>query len=138
MARTAYLEGRRNLGDQYNKISREAIGRQREHAEKAERLAFEASNLGRINTHTIDLHHLYLQEAIARLKSVINGLSAFVEDIQTTYRLRIITGKGMNSVDNVPVLRPAVLEYLKANGLASEVDESNEGVILAYICPKKS
>lgn len=137
-ARVAYREGNREKGDNYNRLSQEAMLKHREHTNKAERLAFEASNMGRINTHTVDLHLLHLQEAIARLKKVINGLSSFVEDIGTIYRLRIITGKGSNSLDNVPILRPAVLEYLKTGGLDAEVDEHNEGVVIAYINPTAS
>ena len=123
------------MGDEYNRVSTEATLLHREHTDKAERLAFEASNLGRVNTHTIDLHHLHLQEAISRLKKVTNGLKSFVEDVKTMYRLKIITGKGINSVDNIPVLRPAVLEFLKSDGLCAEIDDNNQGVILAYIHP---
>jgi len=135
MARAAYREGQREKADSFNRASQEATLKHKEHTSKAERLAFEASNLGRINTHTVDLHLLHLQEAIALLKKVINGLSSFVDDVGSIYRLRIITGKGINSLDNQPVLRPAVLEYLKSNGLDAEVDEYNEGVVTAYINP---
>jgi len=134
-ARNAYRVGRRELADKLNKTSQEATLKAQELSTKAEKLAFEASNIGRINTHTVDLHHLYLEEAITRLKKHLSGLTSFVDVCERMYRIEIITGKGNNSVDNKPVLRPAVMEYLRSNNVECEIDETNEGVVLAYIYP---
>eukprot|EP00210_Caulerpa_lentillifera_P001944 g1866.t1 len=134
-AKLAFKEGNWKKGEVMKKASREASVKHRHHDQEAEKLAFEANNLGRINTHTIDLHHLLLPEALARLKQVIDGLTAFVEEVKTTYRLKIITGKGINSLDKTPVLRPAVLQFLEKNALPGQIDESNHGVILTYIKP---
>lgn len=135
-ARNAFKEGKWKLGEELQKASQDATQKHRYHDEQAEKLVFEANNLGRVNTHTIDLHHLLLPEALARLKRVMDGLTAFVEDVKTIYRLRIITGKGMNSLDKTPVLRPAVLKFLEQTGSTGQIDESNHGVILTYIKPK--
>lgn len=135
-AKLASKEGDWRKAEAMQQASKEASAKQRNHDQEAEKLAFEANNLGRINTHTIDLHHLHLPEALARLKQLIDGLTAFVEGVKTIYRLRIITGKGINSLDKIPVLRPAVLQFLEKNALPGQIDDSNHGVILTYIKPK--
>lgn len=75
----------------------------------------------------IDLHGLLREEALYELSHFIawaksHGLS----------QIRIITGKGIGSFDNVPVIRNAVLAYLNTEGYHYETGgmfSGGEGVL---------
>lgn len=51
-------------------------------------------------------------------------------------RMRIITGKGLHSGPQGPVLRSAVIEYLRSEfGIEGTIDPQNTGVVLAVVQP---
>lgn len=71
-----------------------------------------ASN--RNNSHTLDLHNLYVKEAINALDIF---LDSHIEELQNSRKsncyLHIITGRGNNSKNGIPKVRPAVMKQLR-------------------------
>ncbi|KAG6856103.1 hypothetical protein H0H87_007439, partial [Tephrocybe sp. NHM501043] len=76
----------------------------------------------------IDLHGLYVKEAIERTD----------EAIQTTKRrgdseLRLIVGKGLHSKGGSAKIRPAIEELMQRHQLLAELDSNNAGVLIVQI-----
>ncbi len=46
---------------------------------------------------------------------------------------QVITGAGRHSVNNVPLIKNAVLAYLKEESLRHHIDPTNEGVVLVRL-----
>lgn len=59
-------------------------------------------------TGIVDLHGLYLNEAMVLIKNFINQRTK-----HKFSRLKIITGSGQHSNNNTPVLKPAIVQFLK-------------------------
>lgn len=71
-----------------------------------------ASN--RNTSNTLDLHHLYVKEALIALDIFLETNSALLENAnKSSIFLFIITGRGNNSVNGVARVRPAVFARLK-------------------------
>jgi len=86
---------------------------------------FEENNK-RCSANTIDLHGLYVPEAIeytnSRLLQATRNRDSF---------FRIIVGKGLHSKTEAQ-LKPAVMEVLRKRGVEHELEPKNDGVILVY------
>lgn len=74
---------------------------------------------------TIDVHGLYVKEALAKVDEVIRQAQA-----QNFPQLRIIVGKGIHSKDHVSHIRPAVEDMLHKYQIAAHVDPKNRGVLV--------
>lgn len=98
------------------------------HAEAASQV-FKEKNEGR-PADEIDLHGLYVKEALSRL-------SQFIRDAPNVGQtsLRVITGKGLHSDNQQAQILPAVEESLKSKGLRHHPDENNSGVIVVDLGP---
>ncbi|KHJ43854.1 Smr domain protein [Trichuris suis] len=70
---------------------------------------------------TVDLHGLYVPEALAAVSELLSNAGS-------NQTLKLITGKGSHSNDG-PKIRPAVVKYLRQKKL--EFSESTPGVIVA-------
>jgi len=76
----------------------------------------------------IDLHGLYVKEAIERTDMAIeeakrNGRS----------ELHLIVGKGLHSKSGVAKIKPAIEELMQKHQLLAELDPSNAGVLIVQI-----
>ncbi|KAG8958729.1 hypothetical protein FRC03_008850 [Tulasnella sp. 419] len=103
-------ERNRNLKDQYNRI--------------AAYLIYQKHN-PRNKPGLIDLHELFVEEALERTEAAINrarqgGLNS----------LKIIVGKGNNSRNSVAKLKPAVEDWLRENGYKAQLHPKNNGMIV--------
>lgn len=58
--------------------------------------------------HVIDIHGLKVREALRRVERALRD--AIVDNAS---RLRVITGRGNHSKDNIPVLKNAVIEAMR-------------------------
>lgn len=81
-----------------------------------------------LKTETIDLHGMLKQEARFLVESSLThakkkGIGVF----------RFNTGKGNHSVNNIPVLRPLVLEICKKFNMYAYIPERNEGYVVCNV-----
>lgn len=77
------------------------------------------------DSNEIDLHGLYVKEAIYILKRrIVAGISRGESDLE------VIVGKGMHSQNGVAKLKPAVEELCGEAGLQSRIDSKNAGVLV--------
>ncbi|WFD34485.1 Putative ATP-dependent helicase IRC3 [Malassezia cuniculi] len=74
---------------------------------------------------TIDLHGLYVKEAIAKAEQVLQQARA-----QNYPQLRIIVGKGIHSKDHVSHIKPAVERLVRDYNVSAHVDPKNTGVLI--------
>jgi len=78
---------------------------------------------------SVDFHGLREKEALIILE---NLLHLYRQASDTTQYLRVITGVGKHSPGGIPVLKPAVIEYLLKNNLEFHI-ESGGGAILIHV-----
>lgn len=70
------------------------------------------------NTYTLDLHNLYVKEAINALDIFLDShIAHLLNSKNINCNLHIITGRGNNSKNGIPKVRPAVVKQLKNRGL---------------------
>ncbi|GMH33901.1 hypothetical protein BSKO_01735 [Bryopsis sp. KO-2023] len=135
LARKAQFRGRQAIAQRYEQQSAKAKALHHEYNKKAEELGYEASNLGKVCVHIMDFHTLRVSEALQRCEKVVKHLQQFVDNVGgCLYKLKIITGRGNNSQNQMPVLRPQIMEYLLKEGYCPFLD-GNPGVVCVYIEP---
>jgi DNA-nicking Smr family endonuclease len=106
----------------------------REHQRKMEECNKQASNwIFRENNKAsapdeIDLHGLYVKEAIARADEAIT-----LAKRENRTALRLIVGKGLHSQRGVAKIKPAVEELMEKHHLKAELDPQNAGVLVVEI-----
>ncbi|ORZ24803.1 hypothetical protein BCR41DRAFT_289857, partial [Lobosporangium transversale] len=91
---------------------------------EARDIVFKVNNTFRASNE-LDLHGLKVKEA---LEVVSDRIKAFTKDNEK--KLIIIVGRGRNSWDGVPKLRPAVNELLKKYNVKATRNKPNDGCIL--------
>lgn len=82
-----------------------------------------------LKTETIDLHGLVSKEARFIVEASLsqakkNGIGVF----------RFITGIGNHSTNNIPILRPLVLEICKKYNCYAYIPEKNQGFVVCNVC----
>ncbi|RZB39803.1 Smr and/or DUF1771 domain containing protein, partial [Asbolus verrucosus] len=90
--------------------------------EKANSLAaaaFLAENKQRNpSKNTIDLHHLFVKEAIQALDIFLDDeICALQDQVLEKKSVMVITGRGKHSLHGIPKIKPAVMKRLNARGL---------------------
>jgi len=76
----------------------------------------------------LDLHGLYIKEAIAQTdQAVIAALSRGESEI------RIIVGKGLHSQGSVAKIKPAIEELMVKHQLTAAIDPRNAGVLVVTL-----
>ena len=115
-AKTLSDEGKKHgeLMQQYNKQAADAF--------------FSAHNTGN-DLYTIDLHGLFVEEALERVK-------ARFDQIGRKGTLVIIWGAGNHSEGGVRKIKPAVIEVLNAEKIPFDDDTPNHGCCTAYFSGK--
>ncbi|WWC90957.1 uncharacterized protein L201_005895 [Kwoniella dendrophila CBS 6074] len=74
---------------------------------------------------TIDLHGLYVKEAIEKVESAISSSQRSGSE-----ELRVIVGKGIHSQNHQAKIKPAVENLMVKYNLTAHVDPSNTGVLI--------
>jgi len=82
------------------------------------------------STSKIDLHGLFVNEAKQYASEHIDKCRK-----QGVERVIFVTGRGNRSVDGVAKIKPAIRELLERKGIAVEVDQRNEGVLIGVLRP---
>merc|ERR1712093_251197 len=88
---------------------------------------FEANNRGR-GAGEIDLHGLYVQEAIDKTEAAVQNAQR-----QGLHELRIITGKGIHSQQGVAKIKPAIESLMVKYNLSAHLDSHNSGVLVVNL-----
>ncbi|KZT72165.1 cytoplasmic protein [Daedalea quercina L-15889] len=76
----------------------------------------------------VDLHGLYVKEAITYSERAINDARR-----RGDAKLNLIVGKGLHSAQGVAKLKPAIGELMQKQGLVAELDPSNSGVLIVNL-----
>ncbi|EJU04270.1 DUF1771-domain-containing protein [Dacryopinax primogenitus] len=106
----------------------------RAHKEKMEQLNREAAdwifaaNNSSSPPGTIDLHGLYVQEAIERTELALQAAQS-----RGGSNLRVIVGKGLHSKNHVAKIKPAIEQLMAKYSFAAELDSQNEGVLVVHL-----
>ncbi|ORX39363.1 hypothetical protein BD324DRAFT_327602 [Kockovaella imperatae] len=74
---------------------------------------------------TIDLHGLYVQEAIQRTEAAITQAQQNGQE-----EINIIVGKGIHSQGHVAKIKPAVEDLMRKYNLSAHLDPHNSGVLI--------
>ncbi|KAG8957946.1 hypothetical protein FRC03_009667 [Tulasnella sp. 419] len=101
------------------------------HQKEMERLNKEASdwifkeNNRELPKNELDLHGLYVKEAIERAEDAVINAKARGDP-----RIRIIVGKGLHSIDGVQKIKPAIEDLTAKHRLTTILDPDNAGVLV--------
>ncbi|KAG6813326.1 hypothetical protein H0H92_012139 [Tricholoma furcatifolium] len=76
----------------------------------------------------VDLHGLYVKEAISRTDEAIEAAK-----LKGASELRLIVGKGLHSKDGTAKIKPAIEELMQKHSLRAELDPYNAGVLIVHI-----
>lgn len=79
------------------------------------------------STLTVDLHSHTVEEAVVKVRTVLDNLAPHIT------KVNFITGKGLHSKNNIPLIRPKILFLTKEWGYKRELMPTNSGVISVYI-----
>jgi len=80
------------------------------------------------NSDEIDLHGLFVAEAIAVVEDAI--YSAMCRGVT---QMRFIVGKGLHSQGGVAKIKPAIEALMQKHRLSAELDPHNSGVLIVKI-----
>ncbi|KAG8711453.1 hypothetical protein FRC09_020586 [Ceratobasidium sp. 395] len=104
------------------------------HKAEMERLNKEASDwiFQQVNMDSasdeLDLHGLYVKEAIARTESAVQAAQSRGDS-----QIRIIVGKGLHSQGHAAKLKPAIEELMVKYQLNAHIDPQNAGVLVVQL-----
>lgn len=77
--------------------------------------------------HKIDLHRLFVKEALDKLTERIGNV---IND--NVFILQVIVGKGLHS-DGEAKIKPKVIEFAEKHNIYCEVDDSNTGLLHLHL-----
>ncbi|KAF9566814.1 DUF1771-domain-containing protein [Agrocybe pediades] len=115
-------------------LAKELSNQGKEHQRKMEQLNKQASDyIFRENNKDcqpgeIDLHGLYVKEAIARADAAIIQAKA-----ERQHQVKFIVGKGLHSQGGVAKIKPAIEELMRKHQLSAQLDPTNAGVLIVMI-----
>jgi len=76
---------------------------------------------------TIDLHGLYVKEAIDHTERALQQAQQ-----RGDQHLRVIVGKGLHSQSHVAKIKPAIEQLMQQYQIEAEMDPHNAGVLIVY------
>lgn len=139
-SKQAYSSNNHAEAKKYSQLGKKALTAANDLDGKASMAVYESKNHGvsasADNDGEIDLHGLYVREALALVKSTIIRCYDNPSLFQHGKNLRIIVGRGNHSQNGVAKIRPAVMEELGSMSIqvqTFEIDPRNEGVILVTV-----
>lgn len=89
---------------------------------------FRENNLGKEADHQVNLHDLYVKEAIVYAEKAIENARE-----QGIPEIRLIIGKGLHSEGNVAKIKPALQEFMKGRNIQAKLDPSNPGILIVHL-----
>ncbi|GBM98907.1 NEDD4-binding protein 2-like 1 [Araneus ventricosus] len=126
-----YQRGMKPVASFYAQDASEHRRKFREANKAASELIAEQRNAA-LGSFTLDLHGLYVQEAIPMLEKFLRERKLEIKRRPqgTLTKLTIITGQGLHSIRG-PKLRPSVIEYLRRTG--HFYSENHVGILEVYL-----
>ncbi|KAF8813573.1 DUF1771-domain-containing protein [Phlegmacium glaucopus] len=115
-------------------LAKDLSNQGKEHQRKMEELNKQASDWIFIENNKdskpgeIDLHGLYVKEAISRADQCIQLAKS-----NGTSQIRLIVGKGLHSHGGVAKIKPAIEELIQKHKLVAQLDPNNQGVLIVYL-----
>lgn len=76
----------------------------------------------------VDLHGLYVKEAIERTESAIEDAKR-----RGDHEVHLIVGKGLHSQGNAAKIKPAIEQLMVKHNLVADLDPDNAGVLVVQI-----
>ncbi|EIW67118.1 hypothetical protein TREMEDRAFT_34383, partial [Tremella mesenterica DSM 1558] len=101
--------------------------RQKELDEEASNWIFHENNQSS-PPNTIDLHGLYVKEALERVETAISRGQKMKQK-----ELKVIVGKGIHSQGHVAKVKPAVEGLMMKYNLSAHLDPDNPGVLIVHL-----
>ena len=111
-AAKAFMAGHHQIANEYTAKGQECTKLMKYFNELAADRLFDSKKRVGNSAVILDLHHLYVDEAIRKVAEELDYIDGLQLD-QRPKSLEIITGIGSNSLHGKPKIRPAVLEYLR-------------------------
>ncbi|TFK44655.1 hypothetical protein BDQ12DRAFT_593493, partial [Crucibulum laeve] len=113
--------------------AKELSNKGKEHQRKMEQLNKQASDWIFVGTYdtplnAIDLHGLYVKEAIARTDQALQEAKARGDS-----QVNLIVGKGLHSRGGMAKIKPAIEELMQKHQLIAELDPNNSGVLIVQM-----
>lgn len=122
-AQEAFQKGMPSVAHYYSQLAR----LHKTHAQEASCRAATAISAAAPDSANLDLHGLYVREAVCLLDSFLDAhIMRLKASGQSRRVLRVVTGRGNNSRGGQPRLRPAILQRLTQRSIKYE--EVNEGL----------
>ncbi|KAF7782521.1 hypothetical protein Agabi119p4_1897 [Agaricus bisporus var. burnettii] len=123
----AYASGNRALAKDLSNKGKEHRNRMEDLNRQASDRIFTENNKDR-GPHEIDLHGLYVNEAITRTDLALGQARARGET-----ELHLIVGKGLHSKNGVAKLKPAIEDLMRKHQLSAQLDPNNAGVLIVHL-----
>ncbi|XP_046984965.1 uncharacterized protein LOC124555179 isoform X1 [Schistocerca americana] len=122
-AQEAFQKGMPSVAHYYSQLAR----LHKTHAQEASCRAATAISAAAPDSSSLDLHGLYVREAVCLLDSFLDAhIMRLKASGQSRRVLHVVTGRGNNSRGGQPRLRPAILQRLTQRSIKYE--EVNEGL----------
>ncbi|KAH9839942.1 uncharacterized protein C8Q71DRAFT_855245 [Rhodofomes roseus] len=96
--------------------------------ERASEWIFAKNNEDRAPGDPVDLHNLYVKEAITYTERAVQDARR-----RGDTKIKLIVGKGRHSLQGVAKLKPAIKRLLQTQGLVVELDPKNAGVLIVNL-----
>ncbi|KAF5830322.1 hypothetical protein DUNSADRAFT_14753 [Dunaliella salina] len=123
------LRGQHELAKKKSEEGKKLDSQAKKHARKAADATFAQNNTGR-PANEVDLHGLYVDEALERVeKAISNARWSQLLRCPVAKDITFIVGKGLHSQDGVAKIRPAVLKLVNRYYLRVTEDTPNAGCI---------
>lgn len=121
-----------NHKEQRQRLQREAAALDKKAADMAFRYFNARYDDKKLEWGTIDLHGLYVDEALVRAKAhLVEGKKRARKMGVERGRMRIITGRGNRSKNGVAVIKPKIQEWCRIQGMRVE-QPKNEGLLIVH------
>ncbi|KAF8844382.1 DUF1771-domain-containing protein [Paxillus ammoniavirescens] len=123
-----YQQSQEAYGRRDRARAKELSEQGKRHAAAMERLHAKASAIVFRDPDEVDLHGLFVKEAIVYTEKAIQDARR-----RGDLEIRLIVGQGTHSTGGVPRLKPAIEDDIRKRGLHVEVDPRNAGVLIVQL-----
>ncbi|KAI0256080.1 hypothetical protein BJV78DRAFT_1117977 [Lactifluus subvellereus] len=127
LAKSARRRGDSEVEDEHKKVAIARKNAMEQLNAKAAKIIFHQKNKGH-KQGTIDLHGLYVEEAIQYAKQELQSASLRDDEV-----VRFIVGKGLHAQDGRAKIRPALEKLCTRRGLIHSLDPRNAGVLIVQL-----
>jgi len=127
-AKVAQKKGLRGAAQEHRQRADARKSEMEELNKRAAKIFFREKNKNRKEGGMIDLHYLFVAEAIGFAKEELRSASS-----RGDAAVRFIVGKGLHAEDGVAKIRPALEDLCTKRGLGHSLDPKNAGVLVVRL-----